>query len=66
MVAFDLAQCILWSCAKRADMKPPDKPREGNEEPPPKLSRTEEALRIIEEYAEALREIIKKFRSRLH
>jgi len=47
-------------------MKPPDKPGLGKDEPTPKLSRSEEALRIIEEYAEHLREIIKKFRGRLH
>jgi len=33
---------------------------------PPKLSRSEEARRIIEEYADHLREIIKKLRRRLH
>ena len=63
---FDLAQCTLWSCAKRSDMKPSDKPRLGEDEPPPKLSRSEEALRIIKEYADNLREIIKKLRRRLH
>jgi hypothetical protein len=47
-------------------MKPPDKPGLGKEEPPTKLSRSEEALRIIEEYAEHPREIIKNFRGRLH
>ena len=66
MVAFDLAQCTLWSCADRCDMKPPDKPGVDKDEPPPKLSRSEEALRIIEEYADHLREIIKKLRRRLH
>ena len=43
-------------------MKPSDKPRLGEDEPPPKLSRSEEALRIIKEYADNLREIIKKLR----
>ena len=33
---------------------------------PPKLSRSEEARRIIEEYADHLREIIKKLRRGLH
>jgi hypothetical protein len=66
MVAFDLAQYPLWSCADRCGMNPPDKPREGNDEPPPKLSRSEEALQIIEEYADHLRAIIKKLRRRLH
>ena len=37
-----------------------------NKEPPrPKPSRSDEALRIIEEYANALREIIEKLRQRL-
>ena len=47
-------------------MKPPDKPRLGENEPPPKLARSEEARRIIEEDVENLREIIKKLRRRLH
>ena len=64
--SFDLAQCILGSCADLSDMKPPDKPRVDKDEPPPKLSRSEEALRIIEEYADQLREIIRKLRRRLH
>jgi hypothetical protein len=63
---FDLAQCTLWSCAERGDMKPPDKRRLGEDEPPLQLSRSDEALRIIEEYANHLREIIKKLRQRLH
>ena len=66
MVAFDLAQCTLQSCANRWDMKPSDKPRLGKDEPPPKLSRSEEALRIIEEYVDSLREIIKKLRRPQH
>ena len=48
------------------DMKPSDKPRLGKDEPPPKLSRSEEARRIIEEHVDQLREIIKKLRRRLH
>ena len=47
-------------------MKPRDEPRLGKDEPPPKLSRSEEARRIIEEYADHLREIIKKLRRGLH
>jgi hypothetical protein len=47
-------------------MKPPEEPPPGREEPPPKLSRSEEARRIIKEYANDLREIIKKLRRRLH
>jgi hypothetical protein len=47
-------------------MKPPEKPRSGKDEPPPKPSRSEEARRIIEEYVAELREIIKKFRGNLN
>jgi hypothetical protein len=43
-------------------MKPQDdKPASGPEKPS-KSSRTEEALRIVEEYADDLREVLKKFR----
>jgi hypothetical protein len=47
-------------------MKPPEEPPPGKEEPPPKLSRSEEARRVIQEYADELREIIKKFRRRFN
>jgi hypothetical protein len=47
-------------------MSPPEEPQPGNDEPPPKPSRLEEARRIIEEYAADLREIIKKLRRRLN
>jgi hypothetical protein len=47
-------------------MKPCDEPRRVDKDEPLKLSRSEEALRIIEEYADHLREIIKKFRQRLN
>jgi hypothetical protein len=47
-------------------MKPSDEPRRVDEDEPPKLSRSAEALRIIEEYADQLREIVKKLRRRLH
>lgn len=44
-----------------------NKPDEQNQDKPrPKPSRAEEALRIIEEYANGLREIIKKLRQRLN
>jgi hypothetical protein len=43
-----------------------NKPDELDQDKPrPKPSRTEETLRIIEEYASGLREIIKKLRQRL-
>jgi hypothetical protein len=45
-------------------MKPSDKPRRVDKDERPKPSRSEEALRIIEEYADHLREIIKKLRRR--
>ena len=50
-------------------MKPPEEPRQGKDEPPPrppKLSRSEEARRVIEEYVNDLRKIIKKLRRRLN
>jgi|GEM_PF-3756247 len=46
-------------------MNQPDK-SDPSKEPPSKPSRVEEALRIIEEYANDLREIIVKLRQRLH
>ena len=61
MVAFDLAQCALWSCGKLRNMKPPDKPRVTKRR---KLSRLELARRIIADYAEDLRKIITKLRRR--
>jgi hypothetical protein len=47
-------------------MLPPEEPQPGNDEPPPELSRLEEARRVIAEYAAELREIIKKLRHRLN
>ena len=47
-------------------MAPPDEPLPGKDEPPPKPTRLEEALRVIEEHAADLREIIEKFRRRLN
>jgi len=44
----------------------PDEPAPDKEAPKPKPSRSEEALRIIEEYANDLREIIKKLRRLLN
>jgi hypothetical protein len=46
-------------------MNEPDKPGP-NEPAKPKPSRLEEARRVIEEYAEDLREILRKLRQRLH
>jgi hypothetical protein len=47
-------------------MTPIDDRRPEKEELPSKPTRTEEALRIIEEYASELRAIIKKLRGRLN
>lgn len=47
-------------------MSQPNKPSQGKETPKPKPSRLEEARRIIEEYADELREIIKKLRGKMN
>jgi hypothetical protein len=47
-------------------MSQPDDPPPTKDALKPKHSRVEEARRIIEEYAEELREIIRKLRHRLH
>jgi hypothetical protein len=47
-------------------MKPPEEPRLDRDKPPSKLSRLEEARRIIERYAADLREIIKKLQRKLN
>jgi hypothetical protein len=46
-------------------MAPPEEPLPVKYEPPPKPSRLEEARRAIEEYADDLREIIKKLRRKM-
>jgi hypothetical protein len=47
-------------------MKPSDELRRVGKDEPPKLSRSEEARWVIEEYIDQLREIIKNLRRRLH
>jgi hypothetical protein len=47
-------------------MNAPDEPTPGNQASKPKPSRREEALQIIEDYANDLREIIKKLRHKLN
>jgi hypothetical protein len=47
-------------------MSKPDEQHTGKEAPEPKPSRTEEARRLIEEYADDMREIIKKLRRHLN
>ena len=66
LVPFDLAQRSPLGRSDHCDMNPSDKPRRVDKDEPSKLSRSEEARRIIEEYADHLREIIKKLRRRLH
>ena len=56
----------FWLSADRRGMKPPEAPRPGKVERPPKLSRSADARRIIQEYIDNLREIIKKLRRRLN
>jgi hypothetical protein len=45
---------------------PPEGPRLGKDEPSSKPTRLEEARRIIEEYANDLREMIRKLRKKLN
>ena len=52
--------------ADRRDMKLSDKPRLGKDEPSPRLTRSEEARRIIQDYIDNLRKIIKKLRRSLN
>jgi hypothetical protein len=47
-------------------MNKPDEQASGKEAQEPKPSRLEEARRLIEQYADDLREIIKKLRQRLN
>ena len=47
-------------------MKPSDEPRRVGKDGPPKLTRSEEARLVIEEYVDQLREIIRNLRRRLH
>jgi hypothetical protein len=47
-------------------MNPSDEPSPDKEAPKPKPSRSDEARRVIEEYLNDLREIIRKLRRRLN
>jgi len=47
-------------------MKPQDDEPASGPEKPSKPSRTEEAQRIVEEYADGLREILKRLRKLFH
>jgi hypothetical protein len=61
-----LAQWFFWLSAYRRGMKPSEEPRLGKVERPPKLSRSEDARRTVQEYIDNLREIIEKLRRRLN
>jgi len=52
--------------ACRGMKPPPDESRPAKDEPLSNPTRSEEALRTIEEYAAALREITKKLRRKLN
>jgi hypothetical protein len=60
----NLAQWLFLSSPNIRVMNKPDEINQGK--PRPKPSRSEEALRIIEEYVNDLREMIKKLRQRLN
>ncbi|OSJ19771.1 hypothetical protein BSR47_01290 [Bradyrhizobium canariense] len=55
----------VWVSA-RVGHERPDEPSPGKRSAKPKPSRAEEGRRIIEEYADSLREIIGKLRRRLN
>jgi hypothetical protein len=55
----------LWFSANMGPMNQPDV-SPNKEAPNSKPSRSEEVLRVIEEYANGLREIIKKLRKHLN
>ena len=59
---FDLSQRPRLVRREPFAMNPSDEPDPGKEAPKPKPSRSEEARRVIEEYVNDLREIIKKLR----
>jgi len=66
MVPFDLAQWFPLALCRPSGHEATEEPRPGKVERPPKLSRSEDARRIIQEYIDNLREIIKKLRRRLN
>jgi hypothetical protein len=55
----------LWFSTNDRTMRQSDERGRGKEAPKPKPSRSEEVLRVIEEYAKELREIIRKLRRKL-
>jgi hypothetical protein len=64
--SLDLDQRPLVFVSNSPIMSQSDEPQSGEHTSKPKPSRLDEARRIIEEYAENLREIIKKLLRRLH
>jgi hypothetical protein len=66
MSPIDPSQRRLLAPPNRRGMVSPDKPNADKDAPEPKPSRLDEARRIIAEYANELREIIKKLRRRLN
>ena len=63
----DLSQCPPFGFSLNHQvMIPLDEPAQDKKAPKPKPSHSEEALRIIEEYANDLREIIEKLRRLLN
>jgi hypothetical protein len=65
--SFDLGQWPLLVSAHHREYEPREEQFADMDEPAtPKSSRLEEALQIIEEYAEGLRQIIKKLRRNLN
>ena len=67
LASFDLDQWLVWSLPMIASMKPREEQFSDKDEPTtPNSWRLEEARQIIEEYAEGLRQIIKKLRRHLN
>jgi hypothetical protein len=64
---FDADQWSLFIPADRWGMKPaPEKPRPGKQAPTTKPKRSEKIRRLVEEYADDLREIVRKLRRKLN
>jgi hypothetical protein len=67
LASFDLDQWLVWSLPMIASKKPHEEQFSDKDEPTtPNSWRLEEARQIIEEYAEGLRQIIKKLRRHLN
>lgn len=67
LAPFDLDQWLVWSLPMIASMKPREERFPNKDDPTtPKSPRLEGVRQIIEEYAEGLRQIIKKLRRHLN